>query len=124
MELADDARRKLVKAQAAYAARVDYDRSVILQSVNSERQRLESEVQLASQIYSQMAQQRELAKAKIQEDKPVYAVMQPASVPLRASNSRAKVCIIFFFIGFLLSSVWVAFGEDFFFKAKEELKED
>lgn len=124
VELADDARRKLVKAQAAYAARVDYDRSVILQSVNSERQRLESEVQLASQIYSQMAQQRELAKAKIQEDKPVYAVMQPASVPLRASNSRAKVCIIFFFIGFLLSSVWVAFGEDFFFKAKEELKED
>ncbi len=124
VELADEARRKLVRAQASYAARVDYDRSVILQSVNSERQRLESEVQLAQQIYSQMAQQRELAKAKIQEDKPVYAVMQPASVPLRASNSRAKVCIIFFFVGFLLSCAWVAFGEDFFKKTKEELKED
>ena len=124
VELADDARRKLVRAQAAYAARVDYDRSVILQSVNSERQRLESEVQLAQQIYSQMAQQRELAKAKIQEDKPVYAVMQPASVPLRASNSRAKVCIIFFFIGFLLSCAWVAFGEDFFKKTKESLQND
>lgn len=124
VELADESRRKLVRAQAAYAARVDYDRSVILQSVNSERQRLETEVQLASQIYSQMAQQRELAKAKIQEVKPVYAVMQPASVPLKASNSRAKVCIIYFFVGFFLACAWVAFGEDFFKKTKEELKND
>ena len=124
VELADDARRKLVKAQAAYAARVDYDRSVILQSVNSERQRLESEVSLASQIYSQMSQQRELAKAKIQEDRPVYAVMQPASVPLRASNSRAKVCIVFFMVGFILSVVWVAFGEDFLKKTRKELEEE
>ena len=124
VELADDARRKLVRAQAAYSARVDYDRSVILQSVNSERQRLESEVNLANQIYSQMAQQRELAKAKIQEVKPVYAVMQPATVPLRASNSRAKVCMAFFFVGFLLSVVWVAFFKDLFKKAKEDLKKE
>ena len=124
VELADDARRKLVRAQAAYSARVDYDRSVILQSVNSERQRLESEVNLANQIYSQMAQQRELAKAKIQEVKPVYAVMQPATVPLRPSNSRSRVCIAFFFVGFLLSVVWVAFFKDLFKKAKEDLKKE
>ena len=124
VELADEARRKLVRAQAAYAARVDYDRSVILQSVNSERQRLESEVHLANQIYSQMAQQRELAKAKIQEDRPVYAVMQPASVPLKPSNSRSKVCILFFLAGFLLSCFWVAFVEDFLLKTREELKKD
>lgn len=124
VELADEAYRKLVKAQAAYAARVDYDRSVILQSVSSARQRLQDEANLANQIYSQMAQQRELAKAKIQEVKPVYAVVQPASVPLKASNSRAKVCIIFFFIGFLLSCAWVAFGEDFLKKTVKDLKEE
>jgi len=110
-QVADEAYAKLVKAQAAYAARVDYDRSVILQSVNSERQRLQDEASLANQIYSQMAQQRELAKGKIQEMKPVYAVVQPATVPLRAANSRAKVCIIWFFVGFLLSCAWVAFGD-------------
>ena len=123
VELADEAYRKLVKAQAAYAARVDYDRSVILQSVSSARQRLQDEANLANQIYSQMAQQRELAKAKIQEMKPVYAVVQPATVPLKPSNSRARVCIIFFFLGFFLSCLWVAFGEDLFKKAKQDLKE-
>lgn len=111
VELADEAHAKLVKAQAAYAARVDYDRSVILQSVNSERQRLEDEANLANQIYSQMAQQRELAKGKIQEMKPVYAVVQPATVPIRSVTSRAKICIIWFFVGFLLSCAWVAFGD-------------
>ncbi len=111
VELADEAHAKLVKAQAAYAARVDYDRSVILQSVNSERQRLEDEANLANQIYSQIAQQRELAKGKIQEMKPVYAVVQPATVPIRSATSRAKICIIWFFVGFLLSCAWVAFGD-------------
>lgn len=111
VELADEAYAKLVKAQAAYAARVDYDRSVILQSVSTARERLQAEANLANQIYSQMAQQRELAKGKIQEMKPVYAVIQPASVPLRPANSRAKVCVIWFFVGFLLSCAWVAFGD-------------
>ena len=111
VQLADEAYDNLVKAQAAYAARVDYDRSVILQSVNSERQRLQDEANLANQIYSQLAQQRELAKGKIQEMKPVYAVVQPATVPMRSMTSRAKICIIWFFVGFLLSCAWVAFGD-------------
>lgn len=123
VELAEEAHARLVKAQAAYAARVDYDRSVILQSVSSARQRLQDEANLANQIYSQMAQQRELAKAKIQEMKPVYAVVQPASVPLKPSNSRSRVCIIFFFMGFLLSTLWVAFGEDLFKKIRQGVKE-
>ena len=124
VQLADEAYAKLVKAQNAYAARVDYDRSVILQSVNSQRQRLQDEANLANQIYSQMAQQRELAKGKIQEMKPVYAVVQPASVPLRSVTSRSKICIIWFFVGFMLSCLWVAFGEDLWKKGRELLKEE
>ena len=122
-EMAEEARLKLVKAQAAYASRVDYDRSVILQSVNSERERLQNEANLANQLYSQMVQQRELAKAKIQEVKPVYAVVQPASVPLRSSNSRAKVCMIWFAVGLILSCGWVLFGEDLWKKMAVAMKE-
>ena len=122
VEMANDAHAKLVKAQAAYAARVDYDRSVILQSVSSARQRLQDEANLANQLYTQMAQQREMAKAKIQEVKPVYAVVQPAYVPNRPANSRAKVCIIWIFLGFFFSAAWVAFGSDFLNKAVADYK--
>ena len=107
--LADEARDRLVKAQSAYAAAVDYDRSVILQSVNSEKERLQNEVNVALQVYSQMSQQREMAKAKIQEEKPVYAVIQPATMPRRPMNSRKKVVLVWGFIGFLFACAGVVF---------------
>ena len=98
--LAKEAREIQIKAQAAYARSVDYDRSVILQSKNSEKERLRADANLASDIYSQMAQQRELARAKIQEEKPVYAVVQPATLPQQPINSRAKRVLIWGFEAF------------------------
>lgn len=123
VKLADEAHQDLVKAQAAYAASVDYERNVILQSVNSRRERLRQEAELANQIYSQMAQQRELAKAKIQEEKPVYAVVQPATMPQTPMNSRKKTVLIWGFVGFFLACAWVGFGKDFLAKARGEVKE-
>ena len=121
--LAEEARQELVRAQAAYAASVDYDRSVILQSANSERDRLRGEVTLANQIYSQMAQQRELARAKIQEERPVYAVVQPAVLPQQPVNSRAKRVLIFGFLGGFLAVAWYAFGQDFVRQMRKDVEE-
>lgn len=123
VKLADEAHTDLVNAQARYASRVDYDRSVILQSVNSEKERLRQEAELANQIYSQMAQQRELAKAKVQEARPAYAVIQPATMPQKPLNSRSKVVLIWGFIGGFLACAWVAFGKDFLDKTRAGMKE-
>ena len=121
--LADEAHEELVKAQAAYAASVDYDRSVILQSATSAKERLREEASLANQIYSQMAQQRELARAKIQEEKPVYAVVQPAVLPQQPANSRKKVVLIWGFLGLFLSLAWYGFGKDFLKNMRGQFKE-
>lgn len=120
--LADEAKEKLMKAQAAYAASVDYDRSVILQSANSEKDRLRGEMSLANQIYSQMTQQREMARAKIQEEKPVYAVVQPAVLPMQPANSRMKRVLIWGFLGLFISLGWYGFGEEYTKKMLGELK--
>lgn len=121
--LAEEARRDLVQKQAAYARSVDYDRSVILQSAQSEKDRLRSEASLAQEIYSQMVQQRELARAKIQEEKPVYAVVQPATLPQHAVNSRVKRVLIWCVLGLFLSLAWYGFGADFFKKFRSDVKE-
>ena len=120
--LKEEARRDLVRAQQAYAGSVDYDRSVILQSINSEKQRLQQEVSLANQLYSQLSQQAEMAKAKIQEIKPMYAVIQPSTMPRYPLNSRKKTVIIWGFAGFLLGCLWAAFGLDAFRKARKGVK--
>ena len=121
--LADEAHAELVKAQAAYAAAVDHDRNVVLQSATARRERLQQEASLANQLYSNMAQQRELARAKIQEDKPVYAVVQPAVLPQQPMQSRAKHVLIWGFVGGFLAVAWYGFGEDFFKKFRTDVKE-
>ena len=122
-KMSDEAKLAMVNAQNAYAASVDYDRSVILQSVNSEKQRLQQEAMLAQEIYVQMKQQEEMAKAKIQQERPVFAVIQPAVQPLSASNSRKKVVLAFTFIGFCLSAGWKLFGQDKYRELRTLLKD-
>ena len=122
-KLANEAKQAMVEAQAKYAASVDYDRSVILQSVNSEKQRLQQEAMLAQEVYVQMKQQEEMAKAKIQQEKPVFAVIQPAVQPLSASNSRKKVVLAFTFIGFCLSAGWKLFGQEKYKEIKMLMKQ-
>ena len=58
-------------------------------------------------------QQLQLAKAKIQENTPVYAVLQPATVPLRASKpSKVMILIGFVFLAVAGCSAWILFGRD------------
>ncbi|MCR5351194.1 MAG: hypothetical protein K6E35_01695 [Bacteroidales bacterium] len=123
VKLADEAQAKMVKAQAAYAAAIDHDRDLILQSVSSHRDRLRQEADLSSQIYSQMAQQRELARAKIQEEKPVFAVIQPATMPQTPEQSRRQAVLIWSFVGFLIACFWVAFGRNAFEIVQKGLRE-
>lgn len=128
VKLAAEAKANWEKAQAAYAASVDSDRNVILQSVTSEKQRLQTEANIASQIYSQMAQQRELARAKIQEEKPVFAVIQPASLAKYPIKSKKTRVLIFGFLGFFLGCCWTGFGKDlwksFWSTLKEKMTEE
>ena len=121
--LTDEARADMVKAQSAYAASVDYDRSAILQSAAAEKDRLRAEANLTGQIYSSMVQQREQAKAKVQEERPVYAVIQPAVLPQKPANSRKRKVLMWAFVGGVLACGWYGLGKDYYLKVKKELKE-
>ena len=104
--LCDSTYQKMVEAQAAYAESMDNNRSVILQKVSVRSQRLEQEANIASQVYQQMVQQREMSRAQLQRIKPVFAVIEPATLPQLPANSKKKTCIIITFLGFILSFVW------------------
>lgn len=105
-KLAEEAQEKLIQAQAAYASSMDYDRDVSLLSVSNRKDRLQQEAELANQIYSQLAQQREMARAKVQEMRPVFAIIEPATLPQIPSNSRKNTVMIFVAIGLILSAGW------------------
>ena len=84
------------------------------QSVQTQRVRLENEMNLAYGLYNDMAQQLQLAKAKVQENTPVYTVVQAATVPLKASKpSKLMILVGFVFLAGVISVGWILFGQSF-----------
>lgn len=108
-------------AQKKYADYVDTHDNLILQSVRAEQERLQNDMNLAYQVYSQVANQLQVARAKVQEEKPVFAVVEPAVVPQQPSGtSRKMYVIIFVFLSVATVIVWKLFGEEFWDKLKRE----
>ncbi len=117
-KIADESYHAYQKSSRAYAYNQDHNRGLILNAAISEGTRLQNEVNIASQVYSQMKLQAEAARGKLIDEKPVFAVIQPASVPLLPDNSRKKILLIWTFIGFALSCGWVVFQD----RVLEEIK--
>lgn len=123
-DICDKRRADYYKSQQAYAQHVDGNKNVAKLSAQAERERLQQEMNLAYQVYSQVATQLEAARIKEQKDKPVVAIVEPPVVPLQHSApSKAKMLVIFTFLAGCISSAWVLWGEEYLQKFKEVFKE-
>ena len=107
-------------AQKTYANYIDSHDDIILQSVRAEQERLQNDMTLAYQVYSQVANQLQVARAKVQEEKPVFAIVEPAVVPLKSSGTSKKVYVlVFMFLSVCIVLLGKLFGEFFLNKFKE-----
>ena len=113
-KLYKEARQEYMEAQEKYASFVDANQSIVLLSFRAEQERLQNEMNLAFQVYTQVAQQLQMAKAKVQEITPVYTVVQPATVPLNAAKpSKMLILVAFVFLAGVISVGWILFVKDF-----------
>ena len=112
-KLYTEAKANYTDAQSKYASFVDANQNIILLSYRAEQERLQNEMSLAYNVYTQVAQQLQMAKAKVQEITPVYTVVQPATVPLRPSKpSKPMILIGFVFLAGVGSVGWILFIKD------------
>lgn len=111
-------------AQQRYARYVDANSNVVFQSTLAERERLQNDMNLAYQVYSQVAQQLQVARAKVQEEKPVFAVVEPAVVPLKPSGTSRKVILLgMVFLAVAFTGAWELLGKKYWQQFKEGLKQ-
>ena len=112
-KLYDDYKAKYYAAQQRYASYVDSHQGVVLQRVRTEQERLQNEMNLQYQLYNSCAQQLQAAQAKVQEETPVFTMINPPVRPL--SPSAPKRGIIIFgmaLLGALLACFWILLGRD------------
>lgn len=126
--LNQEAKDNYYQAQQKYADYLDRNQGLILHSAQTTRERLENEATLAFNLYNQTAQQVQVAKAKVQENTPVYTIITPASVPVRPTSPRKPLILIgFVFLAFVACSAWILFGKPLLEEMKQkklEFKEE
>ena len=122
-KLYDEAQKKYYDAQQAYADYVDMNQNISLRSVQTRQERLQNEMNLAYNLYNQTAQQLQLAKAKVQENTPVYTIVQAATVPLKASKpSKLMILVGFVFLAGVGSVGWILFGRNIWTSLKQSIR--
>ena len=114
-KLYKEAKADYEKAQKKYATFADANQNVVLLSYRAEQERLKNEVELAYTVYTQVSGQLQMARAKVQEITPVYTVVQPATVPLRAAKpNKIMILIGFVFLAGVGCVGWILFVKDLF----------
>ena len=109
-----EAREAYYKAQRAYAAFEDANRNIISSSYRTEQERLKNEMTLTFNVYNTLAQKLEQDKLRVQEETPVYTVIEPATIPLKASSPRKLIILVGFVFLAVAGGIGYLFEKDVF----------
>ena len=124
-KLYEESRSDYFAAQQRYASYMDRNQGVVLQRVKTEQERLQNEMNLNYQLYNTCAQQLQAAKAKVQQETPVFTIINPPQVPLKRSKpSKATILVACVFLGGVLAALWVLWGRDAVAGFKKKENED
>lgn len=106
--LYEDRKAEYYTKQQAYAAYADQNQSTVGLSRAINQQRLRDEATLAYQVFTQVSGQLEVARAKLQQAKPVFTIVEPAYVPKAPSGpGRLRLIVGCGVLGWFIMSLWI-----------------
>lgn len=92
------AQQRYQESEAALSSYRDRNRSLFLNTAKIEEQRLQANYLLAQTVYNDLSKQLEQARIKVQEEVPVFQVLEQAHVPLHKSEPNRTIIVISFTI--------------------------
>ena len=96
--LYDQAKTIYYDRQQNLASFVDANMNVISAKYRINQEKLQNEATIAYSVYNQMAQQVQMNKVKVQDNTPVFTIIQPAIIPLKAESPKRKIILIAFIV--------------------------
>ncbi len=111
-EIYDEAKDDYTAKQREYARYYDANQGTVSRLSQVRQQQLQNEVNLKFQVFSTASQQLQLAKAKVQQETPVLACLQPPTVPLKGKPSKLSLLVTYMFFGLFLSFIWLLWLKD------------
>jgi uncharacterized protein involved in exopolysaccharide biosynthesis len=84
----------------------DRNQNLYLNTAKIDEQRLQADYLLEQSVYNELSKQLEQAKIKVQEETPVFKILEPATVPLRKSGpGRTLIMIGFLLVGSIIGLI-------------------
>ena len=102
----DQAKLEYEELQNQYAKYLDANRGTKTAMAEIEADRLKSEVTLANQLYTSLANNLLAAKVKVKEENVVFTDISPVSVPDKPSNSKKKTVLVWTIFGLIFALGW------------------
>lgn len=97
-KLTSEARMDYEKARQRYAHFSDGSMNPALRSVELKLEEMESEMELKFSNYSNLNNQLQAAKAKVQERTPAFTIIKGADVPLKPAGPKRMLFVLFMLI--------------------------
>ena len=101
------AEARFEEAQLTLAEFRDSNQGMLSARAQTEEQRLNSEYQIAFNLYNGLTQQYEEAKLKVQEETPMFKTLEAVQVPLEDETSGAMILIVFIMLSGIGSIGWI-----------------
>ena len=90
----------------------DSNLNIVTSSIINEREKLEADFQIINAVIVELSKQVEKNKLQVSKETPVFSIVKEAAMPVtRSSPNRTQMVLIFGFIGFILSTVFVLIKE-------------
>jgi uncharacterized protein involved in exopolysaccharide biosynthesis len=105
-----EAELKYINAQEKLAFFRDKNKNIVLSSFKSEEEKMQSEFNLAFNIFNGLSQQLEQAKIKVQERTPVFKVIDPPVIPTEKNNPKTSLILLsMIFFGLFAGIIFVKY---------------
>ena len=83
-----EAKNRYQAVEYALSAYRDRNRNLLLQTAKIGEQRLQADYLLEQSVYNELSKQLEQARIKVQEETPIFKVLEPPTIPLRKSGPK------------------------------------
>ena len=107
-KLTFNAKQEYEKVRRQYASMADARTNVSLRSVELRMEDLENDMQLKFNTYTNLNNQLQAAKAKVQERTPVFTILKGAAVPIKPSGPKRIIFVaVITLLTFIGTAIWI-----------------
>ncbi len=110
-----EAKARYQSAEVAVAGYKDRNRFLIMNTAKVEEQRLIADFMLAQTVYNDLSKQFEQSKIRVEEETPVFKILDPAKIPLQRSEPKRTMIVLGFGVLGVLCYLGFVLGKKVFF---------